>query len=62
MEDRDGKYEVGEIVFEGKRVYVKCLDRLLKLRGWQEPGKKYLLIHTFRNRFNPEKKLSLRFG
>lgn len=35
MEDGDGKYEVGDVVFEGKRVFVRCKDKLLKLRGWQ---------------------------
>ena len=62
MEDRDGRYCVGELVFEGKKVCVKCLDKLLRLKGWQEPGKKYLPIHTFRHRFNPGKNLSLRLG
>lgn len=34
-EDPENQYKVGEIIKKGKRVFVKCSDKLLKLKSWQ---------------------------
>ena len=44
-----------------KKVFVKCGDRLLRVKGWKEPTKSYKKIHTFVNQYNPDKTKKLNF-
>lgn len=39
MEDEENK-EVGTLKVKGKKMYVKCQDKYLRVESWREPSKK----------------------
>lgn len=40
QDDIDNKYKPGQLILIGKKLYMKCSDKLIKIRAWQEPTKK----------------------
>lgn len=56
IEDKEGKYKNGQLVLHGKKLLMKCNDKLIKLKSWQEPTKKELPMHMFINQFVKDRK------